>query len=73
MKNGSLILGHIVQKLKPPSWANLIIFGVAATCEEVNEEEDEGEYEPGGGHTADDAQALQVQLGLWSKSANTLF
>ena len=52
---------------------NLIVFGVAASGEEVDEEEDEGEDEPGGGHAADDAQALQVQLRLRPEPKNIVF
>jgi hypothetical protein len=32
--------------------------------EQVDEEDDEGEDEPGGRHRADDAERLQVELGV---------
>ena len=68
--SGSAIVLITIRNTEPEP--NLIIFGVAASCEEVYEKEDEGEYQPGGGHAADNAQALQVQLGLRSKPVNTL-
>ena len=45
-----------------PRFPLLVVLCVAAPCEQVDEEDDEGEDEPGGGHRADDAQGLQVQL-----------
>ena len=50
------------------SCTDLVVLGVAAPGEKVDEQEDEGEDEPRGRHRPDDAQALQVQLRLGSKT-----
>ena len=46
-------------------WADLVVLRVTAPREKVDQQDDQSQDEPGGGDWADDAEALQVELGVW--------